>query len=339
MNTVETRTNTSVFNRSHSVANAPADRIGSKTGSKRPATRGSRTDASSAGIRPEQRPVISDHDRFGMTFFLASIFHAIVILGVTFSVAPPADSKTSPALDIILVQTQSPDELEEAEFLAQVSQKGGGNADKKARPRELFSAPTLSETPGMTAQNENQQLKQQKKSDLPGMLTADDSDFVITASDQPEKEDIKTAQKKSTPVQHQTARLAAEISNTIEEQASMERTKYLNSSTREFVPAQYMRQWIDRVERIGNLNYPDKARRDKLSGTLILDVVINADGELVKTDLRQSSGHKVLDDAALRIVRLASPYSAFPRKLRDEADVIHITRSWEFMNNSSLRTR
>lgn len=99
-----------------------------------------------------------------------------------------------------------------------------------------------------------------------------------------------------------------------------------------------MRQWIDRVERIGNLNYPDKARRDKLSGTLILDVVINAEGELVKADLRQSSGHQILDDAAKRIVELAAPYAPFPAKLRQEADVIHITRSWEFMNDNSLRT-
>ena len=99
-----------------------------------------------------------------------------------------------------------------------------------------------------------------------------------------------------------------------------------------------MRQWINRVERIGNLNYPDQARREKLSGTLILDVVINADGELVKADLRQSSGHQILDDAAKRIVQLAAPYSPFPPKLRKEADVIHITRSWEFLNDSSLRT-
>ena len=77
----------------------------------------------------------------------------------------------------------------------------------------------------------------------------------------------------------------------------------------------------------------------KLSGTLILDVVINADGELVKTDLRQSSGHQILDDAAKRIVKLAAPYEPFPKKLRNEADVIHITRSWEFLNNSSIRTR
>jgi len=318
MNTVETRTDTSILNAKNRARNV----------------RDGQTN-----MRPHMRPVISDNDRFSMTFFLATIFHGIIILGVTFSFAPPADSKTSPALDIILVQTQSPDNNEDAEFLAQVSQKGGGDAQEKARPRELFSAPTLSKTPGVTAQSEQQQVMKQKKTELPGLLTQQDAEYRVDASEQPEKDDLDTAQQKNTSMQHQTARLAAEISNTIEEQASMERTKYLNSSTREFVPAQYMREWIDRVERIGNLNYPDKARREKLSGTLILDVTINADGKLVDIDLRQSSGHQVLDDAAKRIVKLASPFSAFPKKLRAEADVIHITRSWEFMNNSSIRTR
>jgi len=285
------------------------------------------------------QPKITDHDRFGMTFFLATIFHVMVILGVTFSISPPADSKTSPALDIILVQTQSPVEVENADYLAQISQQGGGDADKKARPRELFSAPTLATTPGITEQSSVQQVQQQKKNEQLAMLTQNDAQYTINTEVDPSKaDDSNTIDQTTVDKSLQTARLAAEISNNIEEQASIERTKYLNSSTKEFAPAQYMRQWIDRVERVGNLNYPDQARRNKLSGTLILDVVINADGELMKTDLRQSSGHQILDDAAKRIVKLAAPYSAFPAKLRKETDVLHITRSWEFLNNSSLRT-
>lgn len=282
---------------------------------------------------------ITDKDRFGMTFFLATIFHAIVILGVTFSVSPPADSKTSPALDIILVQTKSPDEVEKADYLAQVTQKGGGHAEKKARPRELFSAATLSNKSGIEKRSSVQQQRKQKQNEQLALLTQPDAEYAIASEKKPAKVEDDTAANEINASQNtQTAKLAAEISNTIELQASTERTKYLNSSTKAFTPARYMRQWIDRVERVGNLNYPDQARRKKLSGTLILDVVINSDGELVKTDLRQSSGHQILDDAARRIVKLAAPYAAFPRKLRAEADVIHITRSWEFLN-SGLRTR
>ena len=282
---------------------------------------------------------ISDKDRFGMTFFLATIFHGIVILGVTFSVSQPADSKTSPALDIILVQTKSPDENEKADYLAQVTQKGGGHAENKARPRELFSAATLSNKSGFEKHSSVQQQHKLKQNEQLALLTRSEAEYTIASENNPSKaEDDNRLEQTNISQNTQAAKLAAEISNTIEQQASIERTKYLNSSTKAFTPAKYMRQWIDRVERVGNLNYPDQARRQKLSGTLILDVVINADGELVKTDLRQSSGHQILDDAAKRIVKLAAPYAAFPKKLRAEADVIHITRSWEFLN-SGLRTR
>lgn len=283
---------------------------------------------------------ITDHDRFGMTFFLATILHGMVILGVTFSIAPPADSKTSPALDIILVQTQSSNDVKDADYLAQVSQQGGGHAPEKARPRELFSAATLSNQPGVTKQTSTQQLQKQQHAEQLALLTQDEAKFAInTEKDSVKAEDKTINNKNETRKNTQTARLAAEISNTIEQQASIERTRYLNSSTKEFTPAKYMRDWINRVERVGNLNYPDQARRNKLSGTLILDVVINADGKLLKTDLRRSSGHQILDDAAKRIVKLAAPFSAFPDKLRKEADVIHITRSWEFLNNSKILTR
>jgi protein TonB len=286
------------------------------------------------------KPSITDHDRFGMTFFLATIFHGMIILGITFSISPPADSKTAPALDIILVQTKSPAEVEDADYLAQVSQQGGGNAEEKARPRELFSAPTLSSTPGIATQTSVQQVQKQKQNEQLALLTQDNADYSINTEINPlEAEDDSTLDKTDSNQNDQTARLAAEISNTIEQQASIERTKYLNSSTKEFTPAKYMREWINRVERVGNLNYPDQARRKKLSGTLILDVVINSEGELIKTDLRQSSGHQILDDAAKRIVKLAAPYDAFPDKLRKEADLIHITRSWEFLNNSRIKSR
>jgi protein TonB len=285
---------------------------------------------------------ITDTDRFGMTFFLAAIFHGIVILGITFTIAPPADSKTAPTLDIILVQTQAPADIKESDdvdYLAQVSQLGGGDAEEKARPRELFSAETLSNESGVATQTTEQQVQKQKHIEQQTLLTQQDAKYAINTEETPVKaEDLTTVDETNASENSRSAQ-AAEISDTIEKQASTGRTKYLNSSTKEFTPAEYMRSWINRVERVGNLNYPDQARRKKLNGTLILDVVINANGELVKTDLRQSSGHQLLDDAAKRIVKLAAPYPPFSDKLRDEADVIHITRSWEFLNNSSILTR
>jgi len=284
-------------------------------------------------------PQITDNDRLGMTLFLAAVFHGIVILGITFSISPPAESESLPTLDVILVQTQNPSEAEDAKYLAQVSQQGGGNSEEQSRPTDLFTAPSLSKNPGMAMATSQQQLASQKQVEEVALLHQDDSSYSIDTDEDKQNPNKATLLNQQNQNQNsKQARLAHELSTQIQNQAEKTRTRYLNSSTREFVPATYMRQWINRVERIGNLNYPDQARREKLSGTLILDVVINADGELVKTDLRQSSGHQLLDDAAKRIVQLAAPYSPFPPKLRQQADVIHITRSWEFLNDSSLRT-
>ncbi len=288
--------------------------------------------------RPARPPKISDKDRLGMTFFLAAILHGILILGITFTLVPAAENKVLPTLDIILVQTQNPSEAKDAKYLAQISQQGGGNSEEKARPRDLFTAPTLAQEPGLALQTQQQQSRQSQTEKI-AMLRQTDSDFSIETNDQQTKPDeITINQQESTNKNTKTARLAQEISNILENRAERPKVKYMNSSTKEFIPARYMREWIDRVERVGNLNYPDQARRQKLSGTLILDVVINSDGELVNIDLRQSSGHKLLDDAAQRIVKLAAPYSPFPAKLKQQADVIHILRSWEFMSTSQLKT-
>lgn len=291
-------------------------------------------------MRPGRPPKITDHDRLGMTFFLAAVFHGILILGITFSLTQENETSSAPTLDVILVQTQNPSENDDAEYLAQVSQQGGGDSNDKKRPRDIFTAPTLSEDPGLALKTSQQKISTEQQLEEIKMLHQDESDYSIETNKQQTKPDKTTvSQEESTNENTKTAQLAKEISTIIENQAKKSKVKFLNSSTREFAPARYMREWINRVERIGNLNYPDRARREKLSGTLILDVVINSDGELIEIELRKSSGHQVLDDAAKRIVKLAAPYSPFPEKLKDEADIIHITRSWEFMNNSKMQTR
>ncbi|MEJ2760202.1 MAG: energy transducer TonB [Gammaproteobacteria bacterium] len=97
-----------------------------------------------------------------------------------------------------------------------------------------------------------------------------------------------------------------------------------------------MEAWRAKVERVGNLNYPQEAQRQGLSGSLILDVALNPDGSVKKIIVRRSSGYKVLDDAAIRIVKLASPFAPFPDDIRKETDILHITRTWQFLANSSF---
>ena len=98
-----------------------------------------------------------------------------------------------------------------------------------------------------------------------------------------------------------------------------------------------MEAWRAKVERVGNLNYPDAARRNKLTGSLILDVALNADGSVNQINVRRSSGSKILDDAAIRIVELSSPFAPFPDNIKAETDILHITRTWQFLDNNLFR--
>ena len=283
-----------------------------------------------------QQPPVTANDRLGMTLFFALFFHGILILGVTFISSPSAKQKIPPSLDVILVNTANPSEPEQADYLAQVSQDGGGNSEKKVRPKDLFSAPTLSQQPGIAMQQSvtSQAHKQQNKQEA--MLTQKTSTHNISSQ---EKSQVEDQQQKISETRQQnqlTARLVEELSLTYEEYAHKPREKFITSRTKEYVAAGYMRHWVDRVERLGNADYPDEAIRKKLSGTLILDVVINADGSLNKVELRQSSGHQVLDDAARRIVKMASPYNPFPEPLQQQTDLLHITRSWEFLSSNEL---
>ena len=117
------------------------------------------------------------------------------------------------------------------------------------------------------------------------------------------------------------------------------RSKFITASTREYNYAAYQDAWRLKVERIGRINYPEEATRRRLTGKLILTVVLRADGSIQNISLDQSSGNRVLDDAAQRIVRLAAPYAPFPDNIRAETDLLHITRTWIFQSGNRLTSQ
>ncbi len=176
-----------------------------------------------------------------------------------------------------------------------------------------------------------------------------------------ETQDIKTTETQSTPEQKKTrvkktikkprtpsatelltnsfkiASLSAEIRRKMEAKAKRPRRKFISATTKEYKYAAYMEAWRSKVERVGNINYPEQARKQGLSGSLVLDVALNPDGSINEITIRRSSGEKVLDDAAIRIVELAAPYGAFPQHIKDETDILHIMRTWQFINNKGFR--
>ena len=129
------------------------------------------------------------------------------------------------------------------------------------------------------------------------------------------------------------ASLNAEIEQRLEARAKRPRHKFISASTKQYKYAAYMEAWRAKVERVGNLNYPEVARREKLSGSLILDVALNPDGSINDITVRRPSGFPVLDAAAIRIVTLAAPYAPFPDDFKNDVDILHITRTWQFINS------
>lgn len=135
------------------------------------------------------------------------------------------------------------------------------------------------------------------------------------------------------------ASLNAELQQKLQMRAHRPRRKFISANTKEFRFAAYMEAWRAKVERVGNINYPDEARKRNLSGSLLLDVAINPDGSVREITVRRSSGHPVLDDAAVRIVELAAPFAPFPDDFVRDIDILHVTRTWKFLNNSSFSSR
>jgi periplasmic protein TonB len=135
------------------------------------------------------------------------------------------------------------------------------------------------------------------------------------------------------------ASMQAEIQEKLETKAKRPRMKFVSATTQEYKYAAYMEAWRVKVERIGNLNYPDEARRRKLAGALLLDVSLKPDGSVLEIIVRRSSGHRVLDDAAVRIVELAGPFAPFPQDIRREVDILHVTRTWKFLNSDAFRAQ
>ena len=135
------------------------------------------------------------------------------------------------------------------------------------------------------------------------------------------------------------AALEAEIERDLRAYAERPRRKWISASTREHRFATYMDAWRRKVERVGNLNYPEEAERRGLAGDLLLDVAIRPDGTVEEITLRRSSGERVLDEAAIRIVEIAAPFSEFPEDIAVDVDILHIERTWIFHSGGATTNR
>jgi protein TonB len=283
--------------------------------------------------------VITANDRLGLTLFFSVVLHGMVILGIVFSNDHPSKSEISPTLEIILTQTSNPNKTTEADYLAQTNQAGGGNVKQRVRPTMARSSPLPNPMPGQndvlsvphqaTPPQNDQSLEVLTAENATEQAAAPNKDKTQPQSDMPSAAELMMRSR-------EIAKLSADLHDSIKAYTRRPRERYISARSQSFRDAAYLESWRNKIERIGNLNYPEEAKLQNLSGSLILDVALNADGTVNNIELRHSSGYKLLDDAAIRIVKLAAPFAPFTAEMRKDTDILHITRTWQFLNDNSF---
>ncbi len=295
------------------------------------------------------------NERLSASLFLAVVIHVIMLFGVGFDWEQPVN-RLNTTLDIILVQTITQAKTEDAEYLAQSSQEGGGNVEDKVRPATPVPSPFPDPSPAVISAAAPPELSAAPRQPMIEELATDQAsteETELRSHETPKEESPETGESDQTVpmidkvsaatlimnARNSVASLQTELDMSFNAYSQRARHKSISASTREYRYASYMDSWRVKVERIGNLNYPDQARRQQLSGKLILDVALNADGTIHELKILRPSPYPVLDDAALHIVRMAAPFAPFPKDIRQETDILHITRTWVFSSEDGLSSR
>ncbi len=280
-------------------------------------------------------------ERLLITGLLALGFHALVILGVSFTFPEPQPTPAPPTLEVTLVHTESEEAPEEADYLAQAHQRGGGTTRERVRESAPLSVPSPDTSAGTAANTRAAAQPEPARAAPRPVLTREDSRRQ-TRSDEPSPEaPVRAPATAAELIQRslEIARLTARAEDAWQSYSRRPDPRFLTSNTRRAADAAYLQAWTQKVERIGNLNYPDEARRRGLSGSLILEVTLRPDGALRSVRLLESSGEPVLDDAALAIVRLAAPFAPVPPEVLGEHNELRIVRTWVFSARNRLHSR
>ncbi len=282
------------------------------------------------------QPSVSDSDSLLITLFLAAVIHALLLLGINFTIPEP--KKVNKQIEITLASSPAKKAPKKAKFLAQDNQVGAGektHVPKPPRQKLPSQGASKNKKPDVIKRKADSSPKVMQK-----RITQKKSKDKIVKTKKVGPESVKKRQKLTTEaLRKQIAQLGAQIRHS-QQSAELSKIKFVNSvSTHKYLAAQYMSDWENKVERTGNLNYPEIARKKGYTGSLTMDVGINADGSIYSIRITKSSGSKALDDAARRIVRLSAPFAALPRELLKEIDVLVIPRVWKFSDESGITTR
>ncbi len=284
-----------------------------------------------ADMDPSQR-------NLALALGVSILLHAVV-LSIHFKLPEALGKATEQALEVILVNSKSVHKPVDAQAKAQANLDGGGNTDEDRRVKTpLPASKTVQEgTDLVEAKRRVAEMEAQQQE----MLTRLKSERAVVA-------DVR--RNEISPLAPSTlsgrdlaanamalARFQGEISRNVDDYNKRPRKAFVGARASEYRFAQYVEDWRQKVERIGNLNYPESAR-GRLYGSLVITVIIRSDGELESVEVNRPSGHRVLDDSARRIIQLAAPYAPFPADVKRDTDQIVITRMWSFTNADRLHS-
>ena len=284
----------------------------------------------------------SQTNRILAAMAISLFLHVIILLGVTFQFPKSNVDKVATSLEVVLVNNKTSTKPTKTELQAQDNLDGGGNTDDNRRAKTPFPVLPKSKPPmnDIAIQQKIKKLEQETKK---LMAAADDSKQIQqpnTQQDENETEhkEITTDATDLLLRSLDIARLKAQIDQDHDDYQKRPKRKFVGARTKEYRFARYVEDWRIKVERIGNLNYPEAARKGKLYGNLQLTVSIRADGALESIEIHRSSGEKILDQAAINIVKLAGQngFAPFPPDISQDTDILHITRTWVFAPSDML---
>ncbi len=278
--------------------------------------------------------------RLQLALFLSFTLHSIFLLGVNFKF-PDSDKRIHDGLplEVVLVNSKTVSQPLQPDALAQANLDGGGNTDLRRRAKSPLpvlkkdeqSPDQLIQAQRRVAKLEAQAHKLMTQAKSTKKLEQQES---VPEAEKPKMETPNAMDLIQSSLE--AARLEAQIAKEREEYQQRPRRMFIGARAKEYAFTRYVDDWRIKVERVGNLNYPDEARRQKIYGSLVLTVSIRADGTVENVEINRSSGQKVLDAAAIRILQLASPFAQFSEEMRKKVDILSITRTWTFTRSDQL---
>jgi protein TonB len=281
-------------------------------------------------------------ERFGLiasmqVAFVGSVaFHALLIVGLGFKVVDwrKLDAPHN-VLDVVLVNAKSATKPAKADALAQANLDGGGNTDEKLRAKTPL--PSLKEREQQEMKEAQARVKQLEREQKELMTRLKSTAQVVQAQVAPAGAQNPNATARDLVDKSlEMARLEAQIRRDYQAYQERPKKKFIGARASEYRFAVYVDNWRTKIERIGNLNYPEEAKRRRIYGSLQLTVGIKADGEVESIEINKSSRSRILDQAAERIVRLAAPFERFPDNIKADTDILYITRTWTFTRGDQV---